>query len=279
MRLIYSTAQRVLAWLGPGTDDDQEAIAISSVRKISDFLCTKLEVSVTQLRSLSNIYQDLVLKNRERLPLPDHLDFVTDGMWKSLIWLYSHQYFTRVWVVQEVSANQERLVHCGREKIEWELLDLVAGYIIMEPAFSTKFGFSKTNCWWVSTITEMARNPKNWLSILYLASTYSCTDPRDVIYGLRGLLEVSREFDLLDPDYNKPLLEVYRDSVEAALLTFRSTDAFTYPTGNMIPSWIPRWNESMIFRNPFRFGQSLPWKPAGTTVPDWVIRKKITYCP
>ena len=210
------------------------------------------------LRSLSNIYQDLVLKNRDKLPLPNLLDFVTDGMWQSLIWLYSHQYFTRVWVVQEISANDERLVHCGREKIEWELVDLVAGYIILEPAFSTKFGFSNTSCWWVSTITEMARNPRNWLSVLYLASTYSCMDPRDVIYGLRGLIEVSYGAGLLDPDYNKPVLELYRDSVEVSLLTFHSTDAFTYVTGNTTPSWIPRWNESMVFCNPFRFGRSLP---------------------
>lgn len=274
MRLIYSRAQRVLAWLGPGTDDGQEAIAIGSIRGISDFLCTRLGVSVMDLRSLSNIYQDLVLKNRSRLPLPNHLDFITDEMWKSLIWLYSHQYFTRVWVVQEISANHERLVHCGCEKLEWELVDLVAGYIIMEPAFSTKFNFSNTYCWWVSTITEMARNPRNWLSILYLASTYSCMDPRDVIYGLRGLIEVSFGVDLLDPDYKKPVLEVYRDSVEASLLTFRSTDAFTYVTGNTTPSWIPRWNEPMIFRNPFRFGRSLPWKPAGTTAPIWEIEKE-----
>ena len=29
----------------------------------------------------------------------------------------------------------------------------------------------------------------------------------------------------------------------------------------------------MIFRNPFRFGRSLPWKPAGTTAPIWEIEK------
>ena len=143
----------------------------------------------------------------------------------------------------------------------------------METTFSTRYGFSNTNCWWVSTITEMARNPRNWLSTLYLASTYSCTDPRDVIYGLRGLMEISTGAGLLDPDYNKPVLEVYRDAVEASLLNFHSTDAFTYVTGGTTPSWIPRWNESMIFRNPFRFGRSLPWKPAGTTAPIWNIAK------
>ena len=47
-------------------------------------------------------------------------------------------------VVQELSANKERLLHCGREKIEWERVDLGAGYIIMEPSFSKSFGFTDT---------------------------------------------------------------------------------------------------------------------------------------
>ncbi|KAJ1323936.1 hypothetical protein MN608_11193 [Microdochium nivale] len=29
----------------------------------------------------------------------------------------------------------------------------------------------------------------------------------------------------------------------------------------------------MLFRNPFRFGKKLPWKPAGSTKPNWEIRK------
>ena len=275
MRKIYEKAKTVLSWLGPGTQDHQEVAAVDSIRKISNFLCQKLSVSISDLRSMSNIYQALLLKNRACLPLPNECGFSTDATWKSLIWLYSHPYFTRVWVVQEISANKERLVHCGREKIEWERVELVAGYILMEPAFSKSFGFTDTYCWWVSTITELTRSPKNWLSALYLASTYSCLDARDAIYGLGGLIEVSNGGELLDPDYNKSVLEVYRASIEAAILDFQNTDIFTYVSGNGNPSWIPQWNQPMLFRNPFRFGRALPWKPAGRTTPIWNIDKEL----
>ncbi|KAL8816376.1 MAG: hypothetical protein Q9223_004605 [Gallowayella weberi] len=275
MRKIYEEAKLVLSWLGPVTQDHQEIAAVDSIRKISNFLCQKLRVSISDLRSMSNIYQDLILKNRAYLPLPNECGFSTGPTWKSLIWFYSHSYFTRVWVIQEISANKERIVHCGREKIEWERVDLVAGYIIMEPAFSKSFGFTDTYCWWVSSITELTRNPKNWLSALYLASTYTCLDPRDVIYGLRGWIEVSDGAELLDPDYNKSVLEVYRDSVEAAILNFQNTDVFTYVTGDENPSWIPQWNQPMLFRNPFRFGRALPWKPAGGSTPIWNIDKEL----
>ena len=275
MQRIYEKAKLVLSWLGPDTQEHHAVAAVNSILVISDFLCQKLGVSVSDLRSVGNIYQELVLKNRSRLPLPSECEFSTDATWKSLIWFYSHPYFTRVWVIQEVSANKERLLLCGREKIEWERVDVVAGYIIMETAFSKSFGFTETYCWWVSTVTELTRNPKQWLSMLYLASTYSCLDARDVIYGLRGLMELSHGGDLLDPDYSKSTLEVYRDSVEAAMIDFQNTDVFTYITGDETPSWIPRWNQPMLFRNPFRFGRALPWKPAGETTPIWNIDNQL----
>ena len=54
--------------------------------------------------------------------------------------------------------------------------------------------------------------------MLYLASNFSSLDPRDMIYGLHGILQYTDTTTLLKPDYSKSLLEVYRDSVEAAFL-------------------------------------------------------------
>ena len=88
-------------------------------------------------------------------------------------------------------------------------------------------------------------------------------------------MELSKGGDLLDPDYSKSALEVYRDFVEAAIIEIQNTDVFTYITGDENPSWIPRWNHPMLFRNPFRFGRALPWKAAGETTPVWNIDKKL----
>ena len=144
----------------------------------------------------------------------------------------------------------------------------------MEPAFSKSFGFTSTYCWWVTTLSELIRQPKNWLFMMYLASNYSSMDTRDAIYGLRGLMEFSDGAGLLSPDYSKAIVDVYRDSVEAALVNFQNTNVLLYITGNENPSWIPHWNQPMLFRNPFRFGKPLPWKPVGDTKPIWNIDKK-----
>ena len=71
-------------------------------------------------------------------------------------------------VIQEISANKERLLHCGGEQIEWERVDLVASYMIMETAFSKSFGFTNTYCWWVSSMTELTRIPRTGLQCCIL---------------------------------------------------------------------------------------------------------------
>lgn len=220
------------------------------------------------------MYRELIYENRDRIPLPDECPFSTEDTWKSLVWFYSHQYFTRVWVMQEINVNQNRTVYCGRFKIEWERVEHVAGYIILEPSFSTKFGFKDTYCWWAATLTsERIRRPRNWVFMLYLASNFHSMDAREMIYGLKGLIKYSDRTAILNPDYNKTLVEVYRDSVEAAIVNFENLDVLLYVTGNGSPSWVPRWNKPMLFRNPFRFGNALPWKPAGDTSPRWNIDK------
>ncbi|KAI3583907.1 hypothetical protein IWW34DRAFT_729130 [Fusarium oxysporum f. sp. albedinis] len=103
-----------------------------------------LGISANGLSARGNVYHEVVYQNRSLIPLPNEIKAVTKDMWKCLAWLYSHTYFTRVWVIQEINANQSRLVHCGHLTIEWDQVELVAGYIIMEPAFSKAYGFTDT---------------------------------------------------------------------------------------------------------------------------------------
>lgn len=273
---IYRAAKVVHIWLGPDNDKNEGKAATNSIRMISDFICRKLDLSVSDLKLKKDVYQEVVFKNRDVLPAPNEGDFDTADIWNALVWFYSHSYFTRVWAIQELNAKGERLVHCGHHQIEWERVELVAGYFIMDSSFSKKFGFSRAHCWWAAiATTERIRRPDNWLSMLYLTSNFSSTDSRDAIYGLLGLMSPGTAGPpILDPDYGKTTDEVYRDSVEAALAHFQNTDVLLYLTGTETPSWIPRWDKPMLFRNPFRFGKTPPWKPAGETKPKWSVDKE-----
>ncbi|PMD25432.1 hypothetical protein NA56DRAFT_686025 [Hyaloscypha hepaticicola] len=274
MQKIYQKAKTVLIWVGADSEDHQARVAIDSIITVLDFLSERLGIPVPDLGSVDNLYQVMV-KARDILPVPNECDFSSEALWKSLLWFYKHQYFTRVWAIQEVNANKDRLLHCGLEKVMWDRVSLVACYITMETAFSKAYGFTNAHCWCAATVTTDLVQPRNWLLMLYLASNYFSLDPRDVIYGLRGMMKIDKGAELLKPDYTKSVDEVYRDTVEAAFVNFDTTDILLYVKGTENPSWVPRWEIPMLFRNPFRFGKPLPWRPAGETNPVWNIDKKL----
>lgn len=273
MRQIYEAAQSVIIWLGPDAEDPKAKSAAAAILEVSNAVCHKLGVSISDLSTIPDLYNDFIFKNRDRLPTPEEITLGTDATWESLVWLYSNPYFTRVWVVQEINANVQRSVHCGYEEIDWNRLQLVAGYIIADTAWSKRYGFTKTHCWWVGRIAASGfTHAKTWLQMLYLASNFASTDLKDQVFGLCGLIKAADGADLLRPDYSKSTLSVYRDTVEAAFLDFQNTDILNFtPDTKMASSWVPEWNRPMLFRNPFRFGKVLPWKPAGETKVVWKI--------
>jgi hypothetical protein len=273
MREIYEQAKSIRVWLGRDSKQYQAKLAIDSIRIISDFLCQKLGIKPSDLSSIKDPLYDVLTKKRELIPLPNECEFSNDEMWKALVWFYSHPYFTRVWIIQEINVPSSRILHCGYESIEWERVDLVAGYIIMETAFSKAYGFSNAYCWWAASLVEISLS-KSWIFMLYLASNFSCMDHRDFIYGLRGLMKFSQGAELLFPDYSKSVTEVYRDCAEAALINFQNTDILYYLGGTEDPSWVPRWDKAMLFRNPFRLTSGVPWRPTGETTPIWSIDKE-----
>ncbi len=65
-------------------------------------------------------------------------------------------------------------------------------------------------------------------------------------------MKFSNRAGVLDPDFGKSNVEVFRDSVEAGFVHFQNTDVLLYRTGNEAPSWIQRWDQPMIFG--IRFG-------------------------
>jgi hypothetical protein len=252
-----------------------------SIREISDFLCERLGLEITILSTLSNVYHEILYKNRDALPAPNECHFSSDATWHALIWFYSHSYFPRLWIIQEINASTRRVVPCGRQQIEWDHVDLVAGYIIMDTAFSNRFGFSKTHCWWTATVTtERMRKPKNWLFMLYLASNFACQDGRDMIYGLRGLMvlpEPSEQATLLNLDYDKSTVEVFRDSVEAALLHFPEHRCPAVSRGRRVPVVDPSLGPAHAVPQPIPLRQA-PALETRRGQPPAVANQQTTQC-
>lgn len=92
--------------------------------------------------------------------------------------------------------------------------------------------------------------------ILASARWYDTTDVRDRVYGLFGLLQKVTEQSsegvrtLLEPDYTKSWIEIFRDAMRAALETkgdLTLLEEVQHRVGELdnaakeLPSWVPLW--------------------------------------
>ena len=80
MKKIYQNVKTVLIWLGLDTEKNEARVVIKSLLIISDFLCQKLSISVSDLRLMSNVYQEIVVKNCQKLPLLNEYEFSSDDV-------------------------------------------------------------------------------------------------------------------------------------------------------------------------------------------------------
>ena len=92
------------------------------------------------------------------------------------------------------------------------------------------------------------------LSLVLSLRGFECTDPRDKVYSMLGILGSmgQRAYQDLVPDYSKDVFEVYRDFVKCIVTDTKSLDILCLdwaPSNHMkteagvseLPSWIPDW--------------------------------------
>lgn len=71
MKKIFENAKSVLVWLGPDNEEPHARRATDSIIAVSDFLFDKLGLAITEKVPKPHTYQELVLKSRSKLPLPN----------------------------------------------------------------------------------------------------------------------------------------------------------------------------------------------------------------
>jgi hypothetical protein len=121
---IYSRADLVVAWLGK--QDEGTKCGLDLIRLLT---------TVTEQRSSEQVarpgekrkYQSLRLDELEKLGLPD----VTSRVWDHLFSVLSRQWFSRVWIIQELVAAKACIFLCGGDIIDSSML-LRLGQIIEE---------------------------------------------------------------------------------------------------------------------------------------------------
>jgi hypothetical protein len=233
MGLIYWKARRVLIWLGPDTELDTRKSAIRAAQTI---------------REISELYEDSSRARTAMLRLEQHNSEILekgdeDYQWEAVRCLLNQNWFTRVWVVQELGLARAATFHCGEACFDGDCLeDMLFVLNTMAPTLARFYGLNKTTLtlgysYMSSTRSnerlELGADPtkaESFLDILEMGRGLECTDERDTVYAFLGHPAAfkKRHLDvapykwyprnlydqlptLIDPDYdeNTTTLDVY----------------------------------------------------------------------
>ncbi|KAI0456442.1 heterokaryon incompatibility protein-domain-containing protein [Xylaria acuta] len=173
MKDIFSTANLTIAWIGPSNEDSDF---------VMDHCVNRKHASYHKLHMAA-----LAAKKLLRRP-----------------------YFERVWIVQEVLLSQRLLILCGFKECWWEDLDA----LLYDPRWRHEIDIPDgiDALFRVRGVHGTGRGlPMELHRLLYDFHSKKCSDPRDHVYALLGLVTDEDKRGKLQADYTiSPQLLYYR---------------------------------------------------------------------
>jgi hypothetical protein len=247
---IYQRATRTLAWLG----DSPLA-----------------ENAVLQLRRLRQVEVDKQVREEAcRVMKQNVFDANSSQKWRAVSEFLSHQYWTRVWIIQELAVSRNVHIIYGIHRIPMDSVsEVVQGLInILDEynngdVFVLHKGFTKSrHCVWPSKkieirllnlfnikiisryryLIQQGQYPELWDAV---EATKFCnaTDPRDKIYAFCNIGTYSANTDL-NPDYTISVKDLFIRFTKHYIKTH--FQRFVISSRNYqpqrlrdLPSWVP----------------------------------------
>ncbi|OAA51762.1 Heterokaryon incompatibility protein 6 [Metarhizium rileyi] len=249
MAEIYASAERVLAWTGPSTQNSN--VAVNLLHRIADSIdvdFASLEMRPKESRwtresGTASMYFQLMLDPHFALPW--------DGPESQALEAFlGRPWFERLWTRQEMTLGaSDAVLLCGSSSIGWAKFRKAAVFLNRKVKDPHNPRFPQ---WTARTalVADTAVHGASQLGhLLRQMQRTECADPRDRIYGVMGILPTASRAlaQRMRPDYRKPVVDVYKELVLCEMEVARRADLLSEcrlagPTSpDWRPSWVPNW--------------------------------------
>lgn len=235
MATIYSRASKVLVWLGEEEENEGHRLL-----KLMD----NLHEILSSYIPLYHIRLPLATTPEDYKKYNALYDDVQSLNMDPLIQLLKRPWFRRAWVVQEVVKGREAVLIWGRTSIPWDRTRTVFSYACAhrEDVFmhTTWFRTMDVLCREVGNIRS-GESKWDLVKLIHFMSDFDCTDPRDRIYSILGLVRTS-----IRPDYRLSLSDLCKSVVrwmvedQATLDILSLAGLSNQSESGGIPSWAPQ---------------------------------------
>ena len=200
---IYKNAENVIVWLGLAKDDSDLAM-----KTLAD--STRLEQYVNDVDNAELTSVDISIR------LKRYVKDIDDARHIAILAFYGRSYWNRVWVQQEMYLAKRFMVYCGSKCISDEDLDLAICKMNCHNRFFYGEDFQTNSIYKLmdrkrAGSIDRAVQLHCWLK-QGLNVGLESSEPRDFIYAMLGISIDCQNGELL-PNYGKPLLDVYLETV------------------------------------------------------------------
>lgn len=247
MKAIYQGADQVLIWLGDYDEpSDKDALARVQRRLVASIAYSSPKLVTRALTVMEVITRDLdspIEASMKRL----HVESLTIVDWLQLLRIFHRPWFERLWVIQELAVSTQAVGVWGRTTVPWKDLEKVADFIL-RPNKNLITTEVRQLLPWIGaqrmTQVDLQSMPlvqtKNILTILHNTQNAKCTDPRDRLFAILGIVEDSIDVEI---DYSIPVEKVYRDWAWKRIRRTKTLDILTACADSRrsgdLPSWVP----------------------------------------
>ncbi|KAH8763885.1 heterokaryon incompatibility protein-domain-containing protein [Hyaloscypha finlandica] len=282
---IYTSADKVIVWLGEGLARD--SLALETLDRLRSRVNTGLD-----LRSLVRLgwYRDK--KSGKVFSGGADTSVLHENEYEHLINLLLRPWFRRTWVIQEVASAKDATVICGGQSIEWELLADV--YMRLGDNFLPIDQFGGEDARHALEIISAMENARRSQSgplsmplfhILVATSFSECKDPRDRIFAVKGLAKDWADQRGLETNYKADVETLFKAFAVADAnrnLNLRTLSCASGPGNSKhpkLPSWVPDW-ESIDNAHPFvRYSDRTKFCASGGMKAEaWHSRDRNIFC-
>jgi hypothetical protein len=245
MGSIYSSARKVVVWLGEQTRDVEGAFAMIE---------SGAAASTSSIRA----------------------HHFTAGGWSPVFNLLRRPWFQRTWIIQEAVLARDPVLVCGFESLPWKTLSKCCTSLEFDgivphhdPAVSHAVGAIniieqarlETHTKYVYTSLRRSPSGKRYrtkskytpefrlASTLYATRGFQCKDPRDKVFGVLSLVtDVGPDDETLRVNYAAGVEQVYQAVAQWEMTKNESLELLSYcsrKTGRHpdMPSWVPDFSD------------------------------------
>lgn len=245
MGSIYSAAKRVIIWLGDTDNTSHQAMTFIPV--LYHNLCLHIESQGI----------DFIKKTPygKRLEGTEFIyPAVESSLWTALEHLLRREWFQRVWVAQEATANSETIVCCGKDQTTWSILSNLLHLLDTQTLAArrlTRRGEASDSISFVRTLRGFASDTPNpcsqdLLTVIKALSEQLSTDPRDLVFAVLAFVQDFKGVSLA-PNYTLDVKDVFSDLACQCLKNGYGLEVLHYAnmtddgTKSELPSWVPDW--------------------------------------